>query len=111
METGNVFTTQRVALAPQISFTGFTGEALMVTHLIFEAGAVGAVHSHPHEQITLALSGEVEFTLGEERLTLQAGDAVAVPGNMRHGAVALSRAELLDIFTPVRADLKAKLEI
>jgi quercetin dioxygenase-like cupin family protein len=101
---------QRGALAPQISFAAQAGETLMVTHLIFEAGAVGALHEHPHEQLTLVLSGEIEFALGDECRTLKAGDAVTVPGNMPHGAVALSRAEVLDIFTPIRSDLLAKLE-
>jgi len=98
-----------VELAHGISFTGLAGEHLMVTHLHFAAGAVGAIHAHPHEQITVVLAGEVEFTLDEERTVLTAGDVVAIPGNTRHGVVALSSAAVLDIFTPVRDDLVEKL--
>ena len=109
MNTRSLFDQHRVALAPGISLTGFPGENLMVTHLRFEAGAEGALHAHPHEQLTVVLSGEVEFTLGEERRALTAGDAVAVPGNVSHGLFARTRSEVLDIFTPVRADLVEKL--
>jgi quercetin dioxygenase-like cupin family protein len=111
MKTDTLFPhTTNVPLSAGVSLSGFTGEQLMVTHLLFEAGAVGAIHAHPHEQITVVLSGEIEFTLGEESKVLKAGEAVAIPGNMRHGVVARTQAEVLDIFTPIRADLVEKLE-
>jgi len=109
MDTTNVFTMNRVPLSSGVSFSGVTGEQLMVTHLHFEAGAVGAVHTHPHEQLTVVLRGKIEFILGEERKMLQPGDAVAIAGTIRHGVLALTSAEVLDIFTPIREDLAAKL--
>jgi quercetin dioxygenase-like cupin family protein len=98
-----------VETAPHIHMAGFTGTDLMVTHLTFEAGAVGTLHAHAHEQMTVVLRGEMEFTLGEERTVLKAGDVIDIPGNVIHGVVALTEVELLDIFTPVRTDLVDKL--
>ena len=36
---------------------------------------------------------------------LEAGQAIYIPGNARHGAKALEAGVLLDIFTPLREDL------
>jgi quercetin dioxygenase-like cupin family protein len=35
-----------------------------------------------------------------------AGDVVAIPGGVRHGARALGPARVLDVFTPVRDDYR-----
>jgi quercetin dioxygenase-like cupin family protein len=111
MKTSPLFTNKKISLSSGISLTGFVGDQLMVTHLHFEMGAIGASHSHPHEQLTIVLQGSVQFTLGEESNVLNAGDAVAIPSNSVHGLVALTEAEVLDIFTPVRADLVEKLSL
>ena len=38
-------------------------ENLMVCELHYEKDAIGALHSHPHEQITYIVSGRFEFTI------------------------------------------------
>ncbi|MBE4447891.1 cupin domain-containing protein, partial [Vibrio parahaemolyticus] len=40
---------------------------MMSVEVHFEEGAIGAMHSHPHEQLTYVLSGEFEFTIGDEK--------------------------------------------
>jgi unsaturated pyranuronate lyase len=109
MKTALLFSPQKVETSTGIHMSGFAGEQLMTTHLLFEAGAIGASHAHPHEQLTVVLRGEMEFTLGEERKVLKAGEALSIPSNVIHGARALTEAEVLDIFTPVRVDLLEKL--
>jgi quercetin dioxygenase-like cupin family protein len=109
MKTSNFFGQEAAELSPRLHTQGFVGEQLMVTRVTFEAGGVGALHSHPHEQMTIVLSGEVEFTLGDESKIIKTGDAVSIPGNMVHGAKALTEAILLDIFNPVREDIAQKL--
>ena len=43
-------------------------DGLMCVENTFEQGAVGALHSHPHTQITYVVSGAFAFTIdGEER--------------------------------------------
>lgn len=111
MKTGVLFTKDKVETDPGIHTSGFTGEQLMVTHMHFAAGAVGASHAHPHEQLSIVLRGEIEFTLGEERSVLKAGESVSIPSNVVHSVVALTETELLDIFTPLRADLMEKLAL
>jgi quercetin dioxygenase-like cupin family protein len=109
MKTISLSSQNIVETAPGVHMQGFAGEQLMVTHLFFEAGAGPAAHSHPHEQMTIIVSGEVEFTLGEERAVLKAGDLISIPSNVVHRAVALTAVEMYDIFTPTRTDLIEKL--
>ncbi|KEO60408.1 cupin domain-containing protein [Thioclava indica] len=77
---------------------------LMCVEVHFEEGAVGALHSHPHEQITYILSGRFEFNIGGTKKILSAGDSTYKQPNIEHGAVCLEPGVLLDIFTPSRAD-------
>lgn len=81
------------------------GQQLMAMQVRFERGARGARHDHPHEQLTLVLSGTFEFVLGDTRHTLHVGDSLSIPGGVPHEALAVSDGELLDMFTPVREDL------
>ena len=111
MKTSLLFAPKTIEMFPQVYASGFAGDRLMVTHLLFAEGAVGARHSHPHEQMTIVLKGEIEFTLCEETKLLKTGEAVAIPSNIVHGLVALTETELLDIFTPVRDDLIEKLQM
>ena len=39
---------------------------MMIVQNDFEIGAVGAMHSHPHEQTTYVQSGRFLFTIGDE---------------------------------------------
>ena len=38
-------------------------------------------HSHPHEQTSCVVAGEINFFLGEECQHLRPGDMVAIPAN------------------------------
>jgi len=77
---------------------------LMVVEVYFEKGAVGALHSHPHEQITYILEGAFEFNINGEKKVVRAGDTTFKEPNIEHGAVCLEKGKLLDIFTPMRED-------
>ena len=80
-------------------------ENLMSVELHFEKGAVGAKHSHPHEQIGYLISGSLLFQeAGKEDKVLVAGDTYYVEPDVEHGVVALEETMLLDIFTPMRKD-------
>lgn len=70
----------------------------------FEKGAVGALHSHPHTQITYVLSGSFEFEIDGEKHIVKAGDTLLKTDGVIHGCVCLEEGALLDIFTPYRED-------
>ncbi len=79
-------------------------ENIMTVEVHFEKGAIGAMHSHPHEQLTYVLSGKFEFTIGDETKIVSAGDALYKQPDIVHGCVCLEAGTLLDNFTPMRKD-------
>lgn len=80
------------------------GDDLMCVENYFETGAVGALHSHPHTQITYVVEGEFEFTIGEETRIVKKGDTLLKQDGIVHGCVCKEKGLLLDIFTPMRKD-------
>jgi quercetin dioxygenase-like cupin family protein len=79
-------------------------EDLMVVSFRFETGAEGKLHQHPHVQSTFVKSGRFRFTVGDEDMELSPGDSVVIPSNTVHGCLCREAGELIDNFTPRRAD-------
>ena len=79
-------------------------DQLMSVEVHFEKGAVGAVHTHPHVQISYVLEGSFEATIGDETKIIKKGDTYITEPDVPHGVVCLEAGTLLDIFTPKRAD-------
>ena len=62
-------------------------------------------HSHEAEQITLILDGELTFLFDDKEIILKAGEAVAIPSNIKHAAVTKSGPCIaVDAWSPVRSD-------
>ena len=59
-------------------------EKIMLVKAKFEKGAIGALHSHPHSQVTYVESGLFEMTIGDETKTIKKGDGYYVPSNVTH---------------------------
>lgn len=85
----------------QRKIMSYTDE-LMVVENHFEKGGVGAMHHHPHTQITYVVSGKFEFTIGGVKKIVQAGDTMLKKDGVEHGCVCLEEGILLDVFTPMR---------
>ena len=77
---------------------------LMAVEVGFEAGAVGAEHTHPHTQCSYVLSGRFRYYVEGEGADLGPGDSIVVPSGLKHGTECLEAGALLDIFTPMRQD-------
>ncbi|GAB1482088.1 cupin domain-containing protein [Treponema sp.] len=80
------------------------GGTMMISEMTFEKGGVGAMHSHPHEQVMYVLEGEADFTIGDETRRVKAGDSAYLAPNLVHGVVAVTKFRALDVFTPQRED-------
>ena len=80
------------------------GPDLMLVRVDFRPGAVGALHQHPHRQVTWVAAGRFDVTVGGETRALGAGDCFYARADERHGVVALSEGTLIDVFTPARED-------
>ena len=77
---------------------------LMQVEFGFDKGAVGALHSHPHIQVSYVAEGSFEVTIDGVTQTIGQGGSFIVPSGLQHGVVALEAGRLVDVFTPMRQD-------
>ncbi len=81
------------------------GEQAMLAKLLLRKGCIVPEHSHHNEQITYILEGALRFTLnGDEVVTVNAGEMLVIPSNVKHSAEALVDTIDLDVFAPPRED-------
>ena len=80
-------------------------EQMTVVRYVYGPGSVFPAHSHPEEQVTMVLSGEIEFDVAGRRLRAGAGSVVIIPSGVIHGARVLSdlEVETLNALSPRRA--------
>lgn len=83
-------------------------EDIMMVKVKFEKGGVGTAHTHKHTQVTYVVSGAFEFTIGDEKKVVKAGDALYMEPNVMHGCVCLEPGLLIDCFNPYRDDFLKK---
>lgn len=77
---------------------------LMLVAFSFDEGAVGALHSHPHTQVSYVAEGAFDVTVDGVTTRLEQGGSFIVAPNLVHGVVALTKGLLIDAFTPRRDD-------
>ncbi len=97
-------------LAPGVVARFAGTEHMMLSHVTLQPGSVVPLHSHPHEQVGVMLSGSGEFTIGGEKRTVRAGDCYQIPGGVGHTLVAHEETVALDVFYPPREDYLADLK-
>lgn len=81
------------------------GKRMMICRFRFAPELVTPEHTHPHEQMSIVVSGRVKFFVaGAERIA-SPGDVLHFPPHCLHGATMMDEeVVLLDIFTPLRED-------
>ena len=81
------------------------GGKLMLVEFSFKKGGIGALHSHPHEQVGYVVNGSFEFNLNDNKQVVKKGDSVYIPSDTPHSALALEEDSIMvDVFTPQRED-------
>jgi quercetin dioxygenase-like cupin family protein len=94
-----------IELAPGVRLRTPHGEKLMLSLVEIEHGAEVPLHSHPHEQGGILISGTMDLTIGKEHKRLYPGDMYIIPGNVPHRAVAVNGPVVaMDVFSPIRED-------
>lgn len=81
----------------------YSQTVMLVRHKM-EPGWIGALHSHPHEQLVYVVSGAIQLTVAGVTHSLSAGDSIRVAGSVEHQARADQASEVLDVFAPYRAE-------
>jgi quercetin dioxygenase-like cupin family protein len=88
-------------------YLAYTDHLMMVV-MEFEDGPASQPdppHSHPHEQVSCVVSGEVLFFLDGKSTRLGPGDMYTVPPNIPHSIQLLTKqVKLVDAFNPIRKD-------
>jgi quercetin dioxygenase-like cupin family protein len=77
---------------------------LMLVEFVFEQGAIGALHSHPHVQTSYVAEGTFDVTIDGVTETIGQGGGYIVPSGLVHGVKAVTAGRLIDTFTPRRDD-------
>lgn len=72
-----------------------TGEHIEIGVLKYKAGEGANMHSHPHEQISIILSGRSRVTLDGEVFVVGPGEAVHIPPNVPHQIEILEDSEVI----------------
>ena len=79
-------------------------DSILMARVEFDAGAVGAIHAHPHSQVSYVESGEFDVTIDGVEMRLGPGDSFYIEPHLNHGAICRKAGVLLDVFSPVRED-------
>ena len=94
-------------LAPGVRMRPLFGEAAMLNVVELDPDALVPLHSHPHEQLGIVLSGLITMTIDGIDYPLGPERAYAIPGGVEHGGRAgASGCRVLDVFVPVREDYR-----
>lgn len=80
------------------------GDKQTLVRYVYQPGSVFPVHQHPEEQITIILSGSIDFTVDGQPVTLSAGECALIPANTPHGATVTGSevVETLNTMSPRR---------
>jgi quercetin dioxygenase-like cupin family protein len=92
-------------------FPGFIARLVhtpLVTQSFVEcaAGASFPEHQHPQEQTVIVLEGELELVVDGRPHRLTPGVVFEIPGHVPHSGTAIVATRVLDVFSPVREDLR-----
>ena len=87
------------------------GDRIMLSFVDMPANSYAEPHSHADtEQITMLLKGEADFVAAGKVYSVREGDVLIFGPDEVHAAyVGPIGARVLDVFTPPRADLLAKM--
>jgi quercetin dioxygenase-like cupin family protein len=106
MQHYNLDEIEAVQKAPGVSAKLFHTERMSVAQYEFAPDTQLPEHSHPHEQIAMVKEGEFELTVNGTVHRLSPGDVLVIPPDVPHSGHSVTAARVMDVFSPVREDLK-----
>jgi quercetin dioxygenase-like cupin family protein len=80
------------------------GDSITLVLVEMEPGSAVPTHTHENEQTGTLLSGRLAFDIGDETYEFGPGDAWMIPANVPHEARAIQGCEIVECFSPPRAD-------
>ena len=102
----NYNTKNKVTIFPGVQSAMEHSAQISYGCVTLKEGVTVPEHSHPHEQWTYILEGQMEFILNGEKQLLLPGMGAFIAANVLHGAFAVTACKVIDVFTPVREDYR-----
>jgi len=85
-------------------------ENMTVTYFDIKKGYPAPEHNHPNEQISTIVSGEFELTIDGKTKLMKPGVVAVIPANVKHSGMPKTDCRIMDVFYPVREDLKKSID-
>ncbi len=77
---------------------------LQMTMTVFHKSDIFPKHSHLHEQGGFVVNGKINLIIDNKVHTLEAGDSFVISSYVEHSFEALEETEVLNVFSPPRAE-------
>jgi quercetin dioxygenase-like cupin family protein len=86
-------------------------ERITISFITLPPNISTPVHNHEHEQTMIIMDGACDTVIEGKTYHVEEGDVLLLPSNTKHGSHVSDRGcRIIDIFSPPRQDLVAKLE-
>jgi quercetin dioxygenase-like cupin family protein len=79
---------------------------IMLCYFFLKKDAEVPLHNHKEHQVGYVVRGKLKFFTEEKEFIAKEGDSYIFDSNIKHGAIILEDSEVIDIFSPARADYK-----
>jgi quercetin dioxygenase-like cupin family protein len=80
------------------------GPESMATKMLYKKEDNVPSHKHPNEQSGYVISGRYRLAFADHDELIGPGDSYTIPRNVEHSIQIIEPGEVLDVFTPPRAD-------
>jgi quercetin dioxygenase-like cupin family protein len=80
------------------------GPDTMITKMLYKKEDDVPFHKHPNEQTGYVISGKYRILFGDYNQVIGPGTAYSIPKNTEHRIEVIEPGEVLDFFSPPRAD-------
>lgn len=80
------------------------GDQTSMFRFRLDAGSRIPLHSHPHEQTGLMVSGRARFTIAGEVSEVGPGDSWCIAGGVEHALDVVDDSVIVEVFSPVREE-------
>ncbi|MBE2984679.1 cupin domain-containing protein [Campylobacter sp. RM9344] len=82
-----------------VSKTLVKNDKATVTLMSFGANTQLSTHAAPGDALLVALDGELDLTIGDEKFNIKEGDSIVMPGKVPHGLKVMDKFKMLLIVT------------
>ena len=80
------------------------GPNTMITKMLYKKEDNVPFHKHPNEQSGYVISGKYKIVFGDYDQVIGPGTTYSIPKNIEHRIEIIEPGEVLDFFSPPRAD-------